>query len=331
MTIVVVLSVSGVLGMGWSHHVMRFLSDSKRRRLAAACLAVVCFALPCRAQELQPRRWGHLPIDTNFAGGGYAYSSADIALDPVLRIEDVELELHTLPLKYIRTFELLGKSARVDWLQSYQDGEWNGLVNGVPTKVARSGWADMSFRFAVNIIGAPPLSGPEFTEYRAATECETIVGLGFEVQFPTGQYFNDKLINLGTNRFTFRPQMGVVHRRGKWSAELTASSWLYTDNDEFFNGNQFEQNPLHTIQGFVDYTFKPGLWVGAGVAYGIGGKSTVNGIHKDDPRDAILWGLALGYPISKQVGGQLTYLSQRTQTSVGVDSDSLLATISVLW
>ncbi len=169
----------------------------------------------------------------------------------------------------------------------------------------------MSLRFAVNILGAPPLSGPEYAEYRATTECETIVGLGMEVQFPTGQYFSDKLINLGTNRFTFRPQMGVVHRRGKWSAELTASSWMYTDNDEFFNGNQLEQNPLYSIQGFVDYTFKPGLWVGAGIAYGMGGKSTVNGIPKDDPRDAILWGLALGYPISKQVGGQLTiFLSE---------------------
>ena len=63
----------------------------------------------------------------------------------------------------------------------------------------------------------------------------------------------------------------------------------------------------------------------------MGGKSKVNGIPKDDPRDAILWGVALGYPISKQVGGQLTYISQRTQTAVGVDSDSLLATLSVLW
>ena len=177
----------------------------------------------------------------------------------------------------------------------------------------------------------PPLSGTEYAEYRAAAHCETIVGLGLEVQLPTGQYFNDKLINLGTNRVTFRPQLGVVQKRGKWSTELTASSWIYTDNDEFFDGNHFEQNPLHTIQGFVDYTFKPGLWVGGGIAYGMGAESTINGIPKNDPRDSILWGLSLGYPISKQIGGQVTYLSQRTQTRVGVDSDSVLATLSVRW
>ena len=59
--------------------------------------------------------------------------------------------------------------------------------------------------------------------------------------------------------------------------------------------------------------------MGSGIAYGLGGASKINGIHKDDPRDALLWGLALGYPISKTVGGQITYLSQRTQTPVGVD------------
>ena len=43
---------------------------------------------------------------------------------------------------------------------------------------------------------------------------------------------------------------------------MTASSWFYTDNDQFFNGNYLEQNPLYTVQGHVDYTFRPGLWVG---------------------------------------------------------------------
>ncbi len=317
--------------MAWPHPLTRFLSDSAGWRCAAACLVLACLALPCRAQDLQPRRWSHLPIDTNFAGVGYAYTGADVAFDPVLLLEDVSLELHTLPFKYIRTFELAGKSARIDWVQAYQDAEWNGLLDGVPARATRSGWSDMFLRFAVNIIGAPPLKGTEYAEYRAATECETIVGLALEVQLPTGQYFNDKLLNLGTNRFTFRPQLGVLHRRGKWSTELHASSWIFTDNDEFFNGNYLEQNPLYTIQGFVDYTFKPGLWAGGGVAYGLGGESTINAIPKDDPRDAIVWGLTLGYPISKQMGGQVTYLSQRTQTAVGVDSDSVVAALSVRW
>ncbi len=317
--------------MARSYCLVRFYDDLRNWRIAAAIFAVAFLTLQCQAQDLQPRRWGHLPIDTNFSGIGYAYTGADVAFDPVLLIEDVTLDLNSLPLKYIRTFELAGKSARIDVLQAYQDAEWNGLVDGVATRVTRSGWSDTVLRFAVNLVGAPPLKGAEYAEYRTAAESETIVGLGLELQIPTGQYFNDKLLNLGTNRVTFRPQLGAVHKQGKWTTEFTASSWLYTDNNDFFNGNYLEQNPLYTLQGFVDYTFKPGLFIGTGIAYGLGGESKIDGIHKDDPRDALLWGLALGYPISKTVGGQITYLSQRTQTPVGVDSDSVLATISIIW
>jgi hypothetical protein len=189
----------------------------------------------------------------------------------------------------------------------------------------------MLLRFAVNVIGAPPLSGAEYAEYRASLESETIVGLGLEVQLPTGEYYRDKLLNLGSNRFTFRPQVGLVHRRGKWSGELHTSSWIYTDNDDFFNGKYLEQDPLYTIQGFVDYTFRPGLWTGGGIAYGEGGESTINGVAKRDPRDGVLWGFTFGYPIGKRIGGQFAYLAQRTLTDIGVDADSLLATLSWNW
>lgn len=292
---------------------------------------MACLALPCLGQELQPRRWSHLPIDTNFAGIGYVFTNADIAFDPVLLIDDARLELHSIPSKYIRTFEFLGKSARVDLLQAYQHAQWSGSLDGVLTRVTRSGWSDMAVRFALNVIGAPPLSAAEFAEYQAATESETIVGLGLVVQMPTGEYFEDKLLNLGTNRFTIRPQLGVVHDMGKLATEVSLASWIYTDNDEFFNGNYREQDPLYTVQWHVDYTFRPGLWASAGIGYGLGGKSKVNGIRKDDPRDSLVWGASFGYPISRNVGVKLTYLSQRTQTLTGTDADSLAGALSVLW
>ncbi|MEN8687944.1 MAG: transporter, partial [Desulfuromonadales bacterium] len=92
------------------------------------------------AEELEPRRWSHLPINTNFIGGGYAYTEADIGFDPVLKIEDADVELHTWVAKYIRTFSLLDRTARVSLLQAYQEGRWSGLVNGTPTSIRRSGW-----------------------------------------------------------------------------------------------------------------------------------------------------------------------------------------------
>jgi len=39
------------------------------------------------AQELEPRRWAHVPVDTNYFGVGYVKTDGDVLFDPVLRIE----------------------------------------------------------------------------------------------------------------------------------------------------------------------------------------------------------------------------------------------------
>ena len=288
-------------------------------------------AFPCFAQELVPRQWSHLPLGTNFAGAGYAYTEADISADPVLRLENVEKEMHTWAAKYIRIFELFEKSARVDFAQAYQEGRWSGMVDGVSTSVKRSGWADSVLRFAVNLYGAPPLEGKEYAAYRAEADVETIVGAGLVLQIPTGDYMDDKLINLGTNRFTFRPQLGVVHNRGKWSLDLTGAAWIFTDNDEFFNGNKLEQDPLYTLQGHLIHTFRPGLWAAAGAGYAYGGQSTVNGVEKDDRKGVLAWSLSLGYPITRESGVKVAYIGSRTQESVGSDTDTIVVAFSILW
>lgn len=294
-------------------------------------LQLLFFAWPCLAEELEPRRWSHLPIDTNFAGTGYAYTEADIGFDPVLRIEDGQMEMHTWAAKYIRTFALFDKTARIGLLQAYREGRWSGLLDGIPKTVNRSGWSDTLLRFAINLYGAPPLQGKEYVAYRAATEVETIVGAGLSVQLPTGDYMDDKLINLGTNRFTFQPQFGVVHTRGKWSTEATGTVALYSDNNEFFNGKKREQDPLYIIHGHLIYTFRPGLWAGASAGYDYGGRSTVDGTKKDDRKENLAWAFSFGFPVTRHLGVKMAYIATRTQKSVGFDSDTFTMGISTFW
>jgi hypothetical protein len=294
-------------------------------------LLVLASATLAEAQELQPRRWTHLPMGANFLGGGYAYTDGELSFDPVLKIEDASFEMHSLAVKYIRSFELLGKSARIDLAGAYQVGTWEGTLNGAPARVTRNGWADPMVRLAVNLFGAPPLEGQEFAKYRAGIERETIVGAGLAVQVPLGEYFDDKLINLGSNRFTIRPQLGVVHSRGSWSFELTGSAWIFTDNDDFFDGKALEQDPFFTIQGHVVYSFRPGLWVAGGLAYGLGQESTVDGDDKDDRKQNLVWGLSVGYPITRKFGVKVGYLGTRAQADTGIDFDRFVASASYLW
>jgi len=308
---------------------MRNLYHTWKRNFLSLLLAGL--ALPCFALEFEPRRWAHLPMGTNFAGVGYAYIEADILVNPATRLEDVEMKLHTVAGKYIRTFELFDKSAQIDLTQGYQDGEWTGLVDGVPASASRNGLADTFARFAVNLYGAPPLSGKEYGAYRSNVDVETIVGMALVVRLPTGEYMDDKLINLGKNRFTFRPQLGVTHTRGKWIAELTADLAFFTENDEFFNGNTLEQDPLFVIRGILIHTFRPGFWVGAGFGYDYGGENSVNGIDSDNRMQDIGWALSLAYPINRRSGISVKYIGTRTQESTGLDSDSLTIGLSLAW
>ena len=308
-----------------THHPGRWLT------CGCSVLAWFIIAQPCLAQDIEPRRWSHLPLGGNFGGVAYAYTEGDIYLNPVMRIEDGEFDLNTAALKYIHAFEVFGKSARVDLVQMYQSGHWSGLVNGTPAAIERKGWADSSLRFAVNLYGAPPLEGQEFVEYRKATHCETIVGAGLVMTFPTGEYFEDKLINLGANRYTFTPQFGVVHTRGKWTMELSSSVTFYTDNDEFFNGKKHEEDPLLIGQGHLIYTFMPGLWLGASAGYGYGGESTINRVSANDLKGNLGFGLSAGIPVNRNFGFKIAYIGIRTQEDTGSDNDTFTIACALQW
>jgi hypothetical protein len=308
------------------------MRSTRLRTVFLATLLGGVAALSCDAQELEPRRWGHLPIGSNFAGTGYAYTTGDIAFNPLLRIEDAELDLHTGAFRYIRAFELLERTMRFDFVQGYKQARWQGLLNGQAATVSRSGITDTFLRLSTYLIGAPPLEGEEFQAYRKSVAgSETIIGAAISVQLPTGHYLDDKLLNLGFNRFTIRPQLGVVHNRGPWSMELTGSAWIFTDNDDFFGGKYLEQDPLFTAQAHVVYTFRPGLWIGTGIAYGGGVQSTVDGFQNDDRRGNLLWGINAGYPITPKFGVKIGYIGLRAQERVGANLDTVIAGFSYAW
>jgi hypothetical protein len=301
------------------------------RHLLLLVLLEMLTAGAAGSQELVPRRWSHLPMRMNFAGAGYAFTHAKIDFDPVLQVEDAELDLRTVELSFIRTLELLGKSARVDLRIPFQDAHWQGLLAGQPASVRRRGMADPVVRMAINLVGSPPLEGKEFVAHRAANETETLVGAGLAVHLPLGQYFRHKLLNLGSNRFTIRPQLGVVHRHGNWTAELTGSTWFFTNNDSFFNGSRRKQDPLLTVQAHFTYDFHPRFWASVSGGVGYGGESTIEGDAIRDTQRNVAWALSLGYSLTRDFGLKLAWVGIDNLSDVGSDSSTLIVGASYFW
>jgi hypothetical protein len=280
------------------------------------------------AQDLEPRRWTHLPKGVNFFSIGGSYGDGEIFLDPVLQIEDAKVNLVTTGLSYVRSFGLFGKSARVDVRLPYAWGRWEGLVNGEYTRVKRNGFGDPRLRLSVLLYGGPAQTRAEFAK---SEKSSTIVGGALAIVMPYGDYLEDKLINLGENRWIFRPQLGVTHTRGKWTLEATGSAFLYTDNDEFWDGNRLETETLYALQAHLIHTFRPGLWASLSTAYGTGAEAQVNGVDKDNPVGNWLTALSLGLPISKTQGVKLVWLRARSQKDTGSDTDSLIVGYSVMF
>ena len=144
--------------------------------------------------------------------------------------------------RFLHAFGLLGKSARFDLRLPHKSTRWKGLLDGVPASTGRTGLGDPIVRLSVNFFGAPALGRRELQRFRAARPINTVAGAAVAITLPLGDYEKDKLLNLGQNRFSIRPQLGVVHTRGPWSYELTGSVFFYTDNNEFL-GTTREQDP----------------------------------------------------------------------------------------
>jgi hypothetical protein len=177
------------------------------KNLVKGILLLACFANQCLGQDLEPRRWSHMPTGLNFLGTAVAYTEGDIFFDPVLQVRDATFENASSAFIYLRSFGMFEKSARVDVVVPYASGRWEGLLEGEPAKTRRRGFGDPRVRLSMLLYGGPAES-PEV--FATSEKSNTVVGLGLSVWMPFGDYRKTKLLNLGTNRWIIRPQLGVT-------------------------------------------------------------------------------------------------------------------------
>ncbi len=275
-------------------------------------LAIVLFVTtPLFSQDLEPRRWTVMPEGMNVIGMGYGHTFGDLLFDPVMQIEDAEVKADTFAVSYVRSFSLAGKVLRFDAFLPWHSAEWKGILKGAPGRTERKGFGDSRFRLSVNLLN------------NAKETVSTVVGTGIAVTVPTGEYDKNKLINLSQNRFTIRPQIGVVHTRGDWSYELTGSVFFFTDNDDYFKESIQEQDPLYAIQSHVVYVFSPGLWTSLSAGYGWGGNTSIDKESKDNEWDNFITALSFGVPLSSAQSVKLNYMHTQTQNVTGSNTDTL--------
>ncbi len=304
-------------------------SKAARRGLfllaSLACLIHVGGAPDLHAQDLEPRAFSPVPVSVNFAALGYGYSFGNVLLDPSIPLEDGTGKVHSFIGAYVRTFSFFGMSAKADAIVPFAFGDWEGKLAGQDTTRSATGFGDPSARLTVNFVGAPALEMPRFMTYRQ----KTVVGASLRVVAPLGQYDNTKLINLGTNRWTFVPRLGASRRLGHWNLEGVGSVWLFTANPDA-KGKHIQQDPLWTIQGSVTYVFDGGAWASVNGGWGSGGRATVDGVEGSTRQENTRFGVTTAYPLTRRASLKLAYIGGAS-TRLGADFDSLVLLYQYRW
>jgi hypothetical protein len=281
--------------------------------LAAAALALG--VLPgARAQQMEPRSYSNAPVGLNFLIAAYGYSSGDVLLDPSIPIANANAKVNSVTLGYSRILDFWGKSGSLAVVLPYALVSASGDVEGQAASVDRSGYADLGMRLSVNLYGAPALSLQEFHDYRQ----DTIVGVSLLVTAPTGRYDPTKLVNIGTNRWSFKPEVGVSKALGSWTLEGALGVTFFTDNDQFLGNNLRRQDQLYALQAHAIYTFNPGLWGALDATHYAGGRTSVNGSANADRQQNSRWGATLAQSLNRRNSIKL-YFSSGASARAGTD------------
>jgi hypothetical protein len=284
--------------------------------LMAAVSALAAGPYPiAHAQTMEPLSYTNSPIGLNFAIVGYSYQTGSVLADPSLPISNVKATVDSATLAYSRIIDCWGQSGSIAMVVPYVWLSASGDVFEQQRSVDRTGVSDLTLRLSVNLYGAPALSLKEFSGYHQ----DVIVGASLVVTAPSGQYIASKLVNIGTNRWSFMPGFGVSKAVKQWTLEGAAGVTFFTDNDEFFGDNTRKQDPLFSVQGHVIYNFTRKLWAALDGTYYTGGRTSLNGgaLDNDLQRNS-RWGGTLAYSVTRH-NSMKFYFSSGLQERSGTD------------
>ena len=243
--------------------------------LGWAALFVATIVMPERsvdAQALEPRSYTNTPVGINFVGLGYGYTAGEVGFDASIPIEDAKVHVHSGFLAYARSLDVWGLSGKFLAALPMAETSGSAKVAGQGRDRDVFGLADPLLRVSVNLYGAPALSMADFPTYQQ----DIIVGVSLQVTAPLGQYDPNKLLNVGTNRWSFKPEFGVSKAWGRLILEVIPAITFFTKNDDFLNGRTLEQDPIYSVQGHLIYEFVPAFWAAFDATYYVGGRTTVD-------------------------------------------------------
>ena len=246
------------------------------------------------AQDIEPRSYSNAPVGVNFLIGGYLHTKGGVAFDSATQLTDPKLKINSAVLAYARVLDLWGMSGKFDAIVPYAWLSGTAQYRGEAVERQVDGFVDPRFRLSVNFYGAPALRLPDFRNYRQ----DLILGASLQVSAPAGQYDETRLVNLGSNRWFFKPELGISKALGPLTLEGKFAATFFTDNRDFFNGKTRAQAPIYATQANFIYSFENGVWASLDATYFTGGRTSIDGVRGNDLQKNWRIGGTLALPVN---------------------------------
>ena len=234
-----------------------------------------------------------------FAPGQYIYANADT--EASIFIANYVRHMTLLNRPSSLSFAIVGGDVDVDVNAKAQlQFVPPGIAPGTAFSQSSSGFADPSMQLVVNLFGTPPLKANfDLLNYEPTWTLDAAVMLGV----PIGEYNDNKLVNLGLNRwfgriaFPIKYHFGVFTRGYMSSFELTPSIWLFAENDGFM-GQKLENDPMWQLEAHLTHDFTPSFFGSLDMLYRSGFQSEIDGIAVGEDLDIGDLGFTLNYQVT---------------------------------
>jgi hypothetical protein len=179
----------------------------------------------------------------------------------------------------------------------------------------------------MNLRGNPAMSPREFAQRTR----RTVLGASLTVSGPTGQYDGTKLINVGADRWGFKPEIGVSYPKGRWDIDAYLAAGFFTSNPDFFPGGaKRTQDPILAAQGHASYSVRPRLWIALDGTWYWGGASRVNGGDPSTPVRNARLGVTMSIPIAGRQSFKVAY-SKGAIVRTGTNFSTIAVAWQMLW
>ena len=296
------------------------------RRVATGLLAAggLLAVAPGQAQMYGPRQFWPAPLGTDVFTLNGIYTSSNTVVDTSIVYPSLDVDTFVVAPSYSRFFGIGGTllQATVAVPYAWADVQVSEARTGLNRNPRRDGFADAYAHLSFGVLNAPALSPKEYATFMGR-ENPGVVILGMAGMFaPTGAYDTDRVVNIGTNRWTFRAGVPITARlSNSWAPGRTTTFELLPTLDLFTPNNnpsqpefdfqvqglpvgqgltrllpkpsQTTQDPLAALEMHLTHDLNKKLWVSLDSYSKVGGGTSADGVFNDNQQ---LWS-ALGATI----------------------------------